>query len=187
MKKQGQEIQAFGELLSKKMGKEVKVQTHWTTATEIDWEAKTMTVKGVTDGLEFYDVLLGLGSIYKKPKLGTSCLIGVIQNQAAATFLIDAAEIDELLIEDKTGFKCHLKDGKLTLNGDAFSGIVKAPELKKQIDKNTLILQNIQQVFANWVVSPQDGGAALKASAGAFTGLPRAALNNIENTAIKHG
>ncbi|MGB1307535.1 MAG: hypothetical protein ACPG6B_01395 [Oceanihabitans sp.] len=95
MKKQGNEITTFGELLSKTIGRQIQVQTHWAEVTEVDWEAKTMTVKGTLDGLEFYDVLLGLGSWTRKPKLGATCLIGSILNKSAASFLIDCNEIEE--------------------------------------------------------------------------------------------
>ena len=66
---------------------------------EVDWNNKTMTVKGLIDDLEFYDVLLGLRSFYKKPKVGAKCLIGLILNNEAATFLIEAEAVDELFIE----------------------------------------------------------------------------------------
>lgn len=177
----------FNQLLSQRIKELIPTQTIWVTAKEIDWEEKTMVAVGVTDSLEYYDILLGLESEYKKPSVNSTCLIGVIENNLTNTFLIYASAIEEHLIIDKTGFKVHLNNGFLTINGDQFSGIVKAPELKEQLDKNTLILEKIQSVFNSWTTVPNDGGAALKALVSQFTNLDRADLSNIENNKIKHG
>ncbi|AOR29538.1 hypothetical protein FORMB_25210 [Formosa sp. Hel1_33_131] len=99
MKREGQELNEFTNLLDLKTKGNTKVQTHWAEVVEVDWNNKTMTVKGLIDDLEFYDVLLGLGSVYKKPKIGAKCLIGLILNNEAATFLIEAEAVDELFIE----------------------------------------------------------------------------------------
>lgn len=95
MKKEGQELNEFAKLLHKTQQRNTKVQTHWAEVTHVNWEAKTMTVKGLTDGLEFYDVLLGLGASYAKPKVGSKCLIGIIMNNEAASFLIHAEAVEE--------------------------------------------------------------------------------------------
>ena len=99
MKREGQELNEFTKLLDLKAKGNAKVQTHWVEVVEVDWNTKTMTAKGLTDDLEFYDVLLGLGVFYKKPKVGAKCLIGLILNNEAATFLIEAEAVDELFIE----------------------------------------------------------------------------------------
>ncbi|MBV7268367.1 hypothetical protein [Winogradskyella luteola] len=187
MKRNGREIEEFGSLLNKAIKGEAKIQTHYAKVESVDWNNRTMVVKDLIDDLEFFDVILGLGSVNIKPVLGTLCLIGVILNNDAQTFLISANEIEGIEIIDKTGFKAYLNNGKLTLNGENYEGIVKAPELKLQIDKNTKILQMIQQVFSSWVTSPNDGGAALKGLSGQFTSLQRADLANIKNETIKHG
>lgn len=164
-----------------------EVQTHWATVKSVNWEAKTMTATGVEDDLDFFDVLLGLGSINRKPSVGKKCLIGIVNNNAAAAFLIECEAVDEIEISDNSGFKLNLNNGQMTINGDALGGIVKAIELKTQLDKNTLILKNIQETFTNWMAVPNDGGAALKALSIAFTNLERADLEGIQNEAIKHG
>lgn len=183
----GKELDNMVNLLTQQSKKAVPLQNTWVTCKSVDWSKKTMVCTSLTDGLDYYDVLLGIGAEYRKPKQKTKCLIGSIANKEAASFLIYAEEIEEYLIEDSTGFKFNLKDGKLTINGDQFSGIVKAPELKTQVDKNTEILKQIQTVFNSWSPISQDGGAALKALVTAFTSLPLADLSNIENENIKHG
>jgi hypothetical protein len=173
-------------LLTDKMKSHVPLQTEWVTVKEIDWEEKTMTAIGENNGLEYYDVLLGLGSINTKPKIDSLALVGAIHN-GEACFMISCEEIEEVELIDQSGFKVSLNDGLLLINGEEFGGIVNAKELKTQVDKNTLILENIQTVFTNWTPVPNDGGAALKALVAAFISLQRADLGSIENPKIKHG
>ncbi|MGY0426007.1 MAG: hypothetical protein ACWIPI_04140 [Polaribacter sp.] len=97
MKREGQELNEFTKLLDLKAKGNAKVQTHWAEVVEVDWNTKTMTAKGLTDDLEFYDVLLGIGSVYKKPTVGAKCLIGLILNNEAATFLIEAEAVEEIV------------------------------------------------------------------------------------------
>ena len=185
--KKGGNIIEFGKILNQKGKDLIDVQTHWVVTKSIDWDAKTMISTGVVDDLDFYDTVLGIGSIYKKPVVGSKCLIGIINNDPAVTFLIECTQIESFELIDKTAFKVSLNNGLMTINGDVLGGIVKAKELKTQVDKNTLILEKIQQVFANWVPVPNDGGASLKALVSSFVSLQRANLQNIENNKIKHG
>lgn len=181
------EVKKFAELLSKQARELMPIQTVWAVAKSVDWDSKTMVATGQIDDLDYEEVLLGNGFEFKKPTIGTICLLGIIQNNAAMVFLIDAAEVEEYLITDKKGFKLNLKEGKLTLNGDSLGGLVKAKELKTQIDKNTDAIKELQNVLNSWVPVSQDGGAALKNLLSAFVSKPTADLNNIENETIKQG
>lgn len=180
-------VSEFNELLGRRIKELMPVQTVWAVCKSVDWDKKVMIATGQTDSLDYEDVSLGLGFQYIKPKAQTICLLGIEENNPANTFLINATEIEEIELQDATGFKIHLKDGKMTINGDSCGGVVNAIELKTQVDKNTLILEKIQQVFNTWVPAPQDGGSALKSLVSQFSALPRADLSNIENEKIKHG
>lgn len=176
----------FKKLINEKMKSKVPIQTEWVKVSSVNWDEKTMIAIGENNGLEYFDVLLGLGSVNIKPKIETLALVGSIHN-GEACFMISCEEIDGYEIIDKSGFKLVLNNGLLTINGDNFGGIVNAKELKTQVDKNTAILQSMQTVFSSWTPSPNDGGAALKALVSSFVSLQRADLSNIENTTIKHG
>ena len=89
-------VTEFNQLLSQKIRELIPIQTAWATAKNIDWDKKTMTATGLTDDLDYHDVLLGLGGEYKKPKEETKCLIGIVSNSANA-FLITAEEVDEMI------------------------------------------------------------------------------------------
>lgn len=185
--KRGSNIIEFGKLLTSKTKKLIDVQTHWCIVKEVDWDKKTMTATGVIDGCDFFEVNLGIGSINRNPTIDSKCIIGIINNNAADAFLIECESVDEIEISDATGFKLLLKDGKMTINGEAFGGIVNAIELKKQVDKNTAVLEAIKTAFQNWMPVPSDGGAALKGLTTGFVSMDTADLSNIENDKIKHG
>lgn len=104
--KKGKNIQLFGELLGQKIGGSQKIQTSFAVVESVDWKQKTMVAKGVRDDLAFNDVHLGLGSFFRKPKIGAMCLIGLIENQEAATFLIDCEAFNEAIYTcESTEFK----------------------------------------------------------------------------------
>lgn len=92
--------------LSELQTSKIPTQTVLVEVKEVNWDERTMTVIGVTDELEYYDVLLGLGSVNVKPKIGSSCLIGFINNSETLPFLIMADEVEE--IDIKTQFKVQL-------------------------------------------------------------------------------
>ncbi len=99
--------------LSKEQSKDfVKPQIVWGTVKSVDWSSKTMTATSVVDELDYFNVLLGLGSVYRKPKVGSKCLLGVIQNHASATFLIECEDFEQIQVKsndseftiDQSGF-----------------------------------------------------------------------------------
>ncbi len=114
-------INEFVSLLSHNAKAHVKVQTCWVKAKVVDWGNKTMVAEGLTDGLDFNDINLGVGHLYRKPKQGSVCLIGLIENKEAAAFLIDAEEVEEYVLNvneslfkiDLNGFE--IKKGNVTL------------------------------------------------------------------------
>lgn len=179
-------LEQFNALLGQRIRELIPVQTTWAIVKEVDWTNKTMTATGVTDDLDYFNILLGLGSEYRKPVVGSKCLIGIIEKSNNG-FLIIADEIEAIEIYDKSGFKWTLNNGLMEINGDSFGGIVNAKELKLQVDKNTALLNQIKTMFQSWTPIPEDGGAALKALSGSLISMPVADLSNIENTKIKHG
>lgn len=181
-----EKLAEFKKLLQQKAKEQVPIQTEWVKVKSVDWDEKTMVAVGELNGLDYDEVLLGLGSHYRKPVVGSLATIGIIGNSAAC-FMIDCEEVEQIEITDKSGFKWVLNNGQLTINGDGFGGIVKAPELKTQVDKNTAILEAIQNAFSSWTPIPKDGGAALKSQVASIPSMQRADLGGIENGKIKHG
>lgn len=94
--------------LSELQASKIPTQTVLVEVKEVNWDDRTMTVIGVDDELEYYDVLLGLGSVDVKPKVGSNCLIGFINNSETLPFLIMADEVEEIDIKsDQCQFKVN--------------------------------------------------------------------------------
>lgn len=184
----GKELDNIANLLTQNAKRQVPMQNTWVTCTSVDWDAKTMKCKGVTDDLPYFDVLLGLGSSYVKPVQGSKCLIGSIQNKSAASFIIYAEEIEEYLIEDKSGFKIHLNDGELSLNGDAFGGLIKIGELVGKINSIENKVNEIKAACESVVVTLAPSGTfPLAPFFSPIAPLANTQVNQIENPKIKHG
>jgi len=151
--------------------KHVKVQTAWAIAKEIDWDAKKMDAIGVADDLAYFGVLLGIGSEYRKPKENTLCLIGLIENNAAATFLIYAEELEETVF-----------------NGGEHKGLVKVSELTTQLNAIERDINKLKSLFGSWVPVAQDGGAALKTALSDWisNNIIESSENDLQNDKIKH-
>ena len=154
---------------------EVPIQTVWVTVKTVDWDARTMACEDY-EGLEIFDVKLGLGTVLIKPKVGTRALIGLVENRSADGFLIECTEAEEL----------YFNADKITFKGQDNGGLVKIKELVAQVNKNSQLLTQIKMVFQTWAAVQGDGGAALKLAAAAFTNLPVADLANIENKDVNH-
>ena len=89
-----EKLEEFKDLMRRGAKSQVPMQSEWVKVKSVDWEEKTMVAVGESNGLEYEDVLLGLGSLAKRPKVGSLATIGIINNSAAC-FLIDAEEIEE--------------------------------------------------------------------------------------------
>ena len=92
--------------LSELQASKIPTQTVLVEVKEVNWDDRTMTVIGVDDELEYYDVLLGLGSVNVKPKVGSNCLIGFINNSETLPFLIMAEVVEEIDVKSE---HCQLK------------------------------------------------------------------------------
>lgn len=89
-------LDEFERLLHQKGKSQILPEVIWVTAKEINWEEKTMTATSIVDDLDYYDVLLGLGSFFRKPRQGTKCVIAKLEN-SNGTILIDAEEFDQAI------------------------------------------------------------------------------------------
>lgn len=75
--------------------KSSKIQTIYAEVVDVNWENRTMTAIGLNE-VAYFNILLGLGSFDLKPKKGTTCLIGLIDNNDTTPFLIMADEVEEI-------------------------------------------------------------------------------------------
>lgn len=149
---------------------QVPVQTLWAECRSTNLQEGTMVAE--VEGLEYHDVLLGLGADITVPEPGSKVLIGIVENLREATFLLFAESIAERRI-----------------NGDAFGGLVKVGELVSELNDLKQDLNTLKSVLTAWVPITNDGGAALKAASATWAGqtLSPATAQRLENSIVKHG
>lgn len=148
--KESDNVLEFLSLSGKRGKQEVPIQTAYAICKSIDWEAKTMVAIGQTDDLEYYDISLGNGFEYKKPKVNTLCLIGLIENQPANAFLIDANEIEEYLITVQDSVIQVKPEGiKMTRSGEVLKTV-----LNDLINKINKLNEQLQAVIVIQGTSP---------------------------------
>lgn len=170
------------ELIKSILKRYLKVINYEAKVISVDKEADTCTVQA-EDAPEIEGVKLRsmLGSSTYKlivyPVVGSYVMVSVINNLENELFVSQVSEVDEIVTD------CE----QITYNGGEHGGLVNWPDLKEQLDKTNEVVNAIKQAMTNWVVVPNDGGAALKtlfnaAIAGKTTGI----YEDLEDTKIKH-
>ena len=135
------------------------------------------------------------------PEIGSFVVVGFIADGAAGVVLltekIESAEIaiaDTSAVMDadgvsiKTGdISARLDKNAVTFNGGSLGGLVKVEDLTKRLNLIENDINNLKNIFASWVVAPQDGGAALKTAATSWAGsqLSTTQRNDYENIKVK--
>lgn len=120
------ELDVFGQLFKQRLNETMKASLRWVTASQVDWEAQTMTATD-SDELEYFDVLLGVGTTAIKPVLNTDCLIVIVEGDEATAFLLYADEAE--LIQ---------------YNGGQNGGLTITPELVTQLGKNNQYVETLK-------------------------------------------
>ncbi len=103
------EVEKLNRTLNEIAKKNSKVTMVRGNVKSVDWGNKTAVVTSLVDGLDYFDVSLGLGCFQQKPKKGTACVIGLIDGTLGG-LLISADEVEELVIKE-AGFVLK-KDGE---------------------------------------------------------------------------
>ncbi len=169
----------FRKILLEKMKALMPAQVLVAEVTAVDEQQLSCDVKLIDDETELFDIRLlpaigeSAASIVLIPETGSLVLVGIIANIPSASYMIT----------------CQ-KASKIILRGGSLGGLVKAKELKKQIDKNTNVLQAIINVLTGAPI-PEPGNqvpsALQTALKSAVTGKQLADLKDIENKTVTHG
>lgn len=182
-------MEALRQEINKMVKGQIPVQTQWVSVDSVDWDAKTMTCTDVSNGLQFFKVPLSLGSFTKKPVVGTKALVGLVENQGAAAYMIDCQAFEVLLIELENGFKIELKaDGTGEINGATKGGLAIAGNIKREIDKlnsNMSILKTATNTALVAIDALIPGTSA--AFAAAVATMQPIVSSDFENENVKHG
>ena len=94
--------------------KSSKIQTIYAEVVDVNWENRTMTAIGLNE-VAYFNILLGLGSFDLKPKKGTTCLIGLIDNNDTTPFLIMVNEVEEMLLNSNNGVFVNISDKGISI------------------------------------------------------------------------
>jgi len=143
----------------------------------VDETKRTCTI--TIDDVDYPDVLLqggpGLANGFVQiPAVGSQVKIS-FQNQTNA-FISTYSGLSKVLIDvDLVQF-----------NGGSNDGLVLVNSLVTKLNNLEQDLNNLKTAFSSWVVSPTDGGAALKAITATWfaSTLTETAKEDIENTSI---
>lgn len=122
------------------------------------------------------------------PKVGSTCIVAELDGNANKYVLLQAEELERVLVKTD---KCAIEmkaDGTITLNGDGLGGLVKVNELKQELIKVNNFLGALRQALSSAPTSPGDGGSTFKgAVTAAIASLQLPTYQAIENTKVKHG
>lgn len=172
------ELDRFGQLFKSHLNGSMKATLRWVSATEVDWEAQTMTaVDG--DGLEFFDVLLGVGTTAVKPVVGTDCLIAIIEGDEATAFLLFADEAEEIILNAE---KMIYSSDLIEYNGGENGGLVIVSPVIEWMKKVSNDMQTLKTLLKATTVA--GNGAPLAIVFNPQTPVPK--QSDFENDKIKH-
>lgn len=153
-------LDEFTELMRKSGKRMVPIQTEWCEVKEVDWEDKTMTAEGILNGLEYFDILLGIGSIYKRPKVGTKALIGSIAN-TKASFMIECEAFEEMVIVSQESKFIMNEDGFIVIQGGESLKVIINDLIQSINDQNEKVQEisgKIQEIIVLQGTSPDVPG-----------------------------
>lgn len=150
----------------------------WVEVISVDADEKTMDAKGVSDGLEYFNIELGAGSVILYPTVGTLCLIGMVEGLETSCFLVSATEVDKVEVTSST---------EIILNGGTLGGLVKVQELTDRLNLIEKDINSLKQKLSGWTPAPNDGGAALKTALSSYfsKSLQETQVADIENEKVK--
>ena len=139
----------------------------------VDVNSRTCDVSNIDNDLDYNNVMLQAyvshSGIVVFPKVNSQVLVTMINETLGHVTMYSEVDL-------------------ITMNGDSYGGIVKADELKIQLDKTNEVVNAIVSAITTFVPLPGDGGLALKTLAiSSLTGKTTGIYTNIENDNIKHG
>jgi uncharacterized protein YlzI (FlbEa/FlbD family) len=168
------EIDKFAEIFERKLEGTKQAQLRFATCKAVNWDEKTMTVTGVSDGVDYRGVQLGFEFVYIKPKIGAVCLIGILEGKEALTFLINAETVELMEVNADT----------IEINGGNLGGLVKSEVVADRINA---LERKVNQLITtlSGITVPAAGLVFAPIFASVSQILPLSQKNDFENEKIK--
>lgn len=134
-------------------------QLRWCEAQSINKEDKEMQALGEMDNLEYYGVKLGMNGHTIYPKVGSRCLVAIVEGQETDAFLLYAEEV-ELIATNATD---------IVFNMGELGGLVKVEALTQQLNAIEDDINELKRILSSWSPIQNDGGMALKSILSGYT------------------
>lgn len=179
------------------------------TVDAVDKEARTVDCTPIDESAPLLGVNLQANQesswgVVTYPRVGSYVVVGfVADGNAGVVLMTDDIESIEVVVSDTTSRvvideeKARIdvgeetsaevtKDG-IVLNGGELGGLVKVEELTGRINDIEKDINSLKDVFASWVIVPQDGGAALKTASATWSSskLTLTKRGDYENEKVK--
>lgn len=143
----------------------------------------TVTVGEGNEAVDFNKVALrvlftSLGAFTEVPAVGSKCIICFRDGNLARRQLFAVDTCDKLL----------LNYGSIEANGGKNGGLVNVMDLVERLNLVENDINKLKTAFDEWIVVPNDGGAALRASAAGWAASPlsETTRQEIEDTKFTH-
>ncbi|MBP3466425.1 MAG: hypothetical protein J6K01_02290 [Paludibacteraceae bacterium] len=159
------------------------------TVSEVDATERTCTL--THEDVAYYGVRLqpvtgGSAGLLVTPKEGAMALaVRIEENDGWMIVHTDEVETIEVKAGDTT---VTINADGIVINDGSLGGLVKVEELVNRLNTIENDLNTLKTAFSTWVIAPQDGGAALKAVAEAWSQqqLTPTKKTDIEDDKVKH-
>lgn len=161
--------------IEKVVARKMAMQITGGKVTAVDADKRTVDIE--RDELpEMFDVRLNAvtsptGALTIYPTVGSYVLCAIIENNPVDAFVLTCTNID-----------------KVVLNDGANGGVLKVEAVASELQAIKDDLNAIKTAFTNWVVSPADGGAALKSATATWSAQQLQAVDEtaLQNEKFKH-
>ena len=97
MSKENDNIRDLAEQI-KNRAKQVQATVLWVVCSEVS--GNEMTAKGVSDDVEYHNIILGIGDKITTPKVSSKCLIAVVNGMSSSAYLLDCEEVDTVSLKN---------------------------------------------------------------------------------------
>lgn len=150
----------------------------------VDEVKLTCTATDLVGEVDLYSIRLNAAVMEKKlaiiPAVGSYILVGVINNNPQARYMISASEIDKLVVDAKIS---------VVINGGKNGGMCITPKLVTELEKTNQLLTGIITIINGSPITEPGNGApsALQAALnGAISGKALGDYSQVENEKVKH-
>lgn len=98
-------------LIDTRIKERVPPQLRWARVDKVDWPNRRADVTVIADELAIYDVELGLGGVDLRPKIGSQCLVLLVEGSNTRGYMLTAAQLEGVrVVSQNESLKAVLND-----------------------------------------------------------------------------